>query len=84
MSWQLDWAGEAQRDLKRCDRQTRERLVEAIEAFARDGTGAGSVKKLQGSNEFRLRVGKWRIRFELEKERRVLRVLHVLKRDEAY
>jgi mRNA-degrading endonuclease RelE of RelBE toxin-antitoxin system len=51
-------------------------------AFA--GTGAGDVKKLRGISppEYRLRVGDYRIRFDMEGE--AIRVLRVRNRREAY
>ena len=33
--------------------------------------------------EYRLRVGKWRVRFRLDHDRRTMSILHVLRRDDA-
>ena len=58
------------------------RLKKAVERFAE--TGSGNVKKLQGIDppEYRLRVGDYRVRFDLAGE--VVRVLRVRNRREAY
>jgi mRNA interferase RelE/StbE len=64
------------------DRGTARRVKAAVERFAE--TGVGNVKKLQGIDppEYRLRVGDWRVRFELESE--TVRVLRVRDRKDAY
>lgn len=48
--------------------------------------GEGDVRRLTGIEppEYRLRVGKWRIRFQIDHFAHRLLVLHVLRRDEAY
>jgi mRNA-degrading endonuclease RelE of RelBE toxin-antitoxin system len=46
-------------------------------------TGQGDVKKLEGSNDLRLRVGDFRVRFE-SLENGTLRILSVRNRREAY
>ena len=58
------------------------RIKQAVERFA--GAGAGNVKKLQGIDppEYRLRVGDYRVRFDLYG--RAIRVLRVRNRREAY
>ena len=68
-------------DMKRLDKRTKTRLVEAIERFAE--TGYGDVKRLKGwPNEARLRIGKWRVRFIQQIDS--LTILRVLPRGKAY
>jgi mRNA-degrading endonuclease RelE of RelBE toxin-antitoxin system len=57
-------------------------VQQAVEHFAE--IGAGNVKKLQGIDppEYRLRVGDWRVRFQ--QEEKVIRILRVRNRKEAY
>ena len=55
----------ALRDFDGLDRITQLRVTAALERFA--ATGHGDVKRLQGRpGEFRLRVGKWRVFFDLD------------------
>jgi len=55
----------ALRDFDGLDRITQRRVTAALERFA--ATGHGDVKRLQGrAGEFRLRVGKWRVFFDLD------------------
>jgi mRNA-degrading endonuclease RelE of RelBE toxin-antitoxin system len=46
----------------------------------------GDVRRLQDITppEYRLRVGKWRVRFRLDQDYGTMQILHVLRRDEAY
>jgi mRNA-degrading endonuclease RelE of RelBE toxin-antitoxin system len=55
-----------------------------VEAFASESKG--DVLRLQDivPPEYRLRVGKWRVRFHLDHGRRMMQIVHVLRRDEAY
>jgi mRNA interferase RelE/StbE len=59
-----------------------ERLVEAVERYA--ATGVGDVLKLQGRAGYRLRVGGWRVLFELDHAQRRLLVLAVARRKDIY
>jgi len=52
-------------DFDGLDRITQRRVTAALERFA--ATGHGDVKRLEGRpGEFRLRVGKWRVFFDLD------------------
>jgi mRNA interferase RelE/StbE len=85
MPREVEWADDSERDLRRLDRRTRERIRQAVYRLATDGYG--DVKKLQGRpGEWRLRVGDWRVLFTFEEDRDpvTLLVLRVLPRGRAY
>jgi mRNA-degrading endonuclease RelE of RelBE toxin-antitoxin system len=84
MTWQPIWAPRALKELARLDHGEQNRVRQAVEAFASESKG--DVLRLQNITppEYRLRVGKWRVRFWLDHERRAMHILHVLRRDEAY
>ena len=83
MTWEIVWARPALQDMKRLDRQIASRVHESLVRFAE--TGQGNVSKLAGSDdEWRLRVGDWRVRFVYDFETEVIRVLRVLPRGRAY
>lgn len=81
----VEWADAAERDLRRVDHQTRDRIRRAV---ARFGTSdQGDVKRLLGrEREWRLRVGDWRAIFTLldRPDGVVVFVLRVLPRGRAY
>jgi mRNA-degrading endonuclease RelE of RelBE toxin-antitoxin system len=84
MSWQTIWAPRGLKELARLDRAEQHRVRQAVESFASDSKG--DVLRLQNVTppEYRLRIGKWRVRFRLDHDHRVMHILHVLRRDEAY
>lgn len=79
---EIEWTEASLEDMAALDKGIARRVKQAVERFAE--TGAGSVKKLQGIDppEYRLRVGDYRIRFELDGE--TIRILRVRNRREAY
>lgn len=79
---QVQFATHAQRELRRLDGPVRRRVVRAIDRYA--ATGHGDVKRLRGSESYRLRVGDWRVIFNLDDVVLVILVLHVRHRREAY
>ncbi|MBI4504564.1 MAG: type II toxin-antitoxin system RelE/ParE family toxin [Chloroflexi bacterium] len=65
------------------DRSSRERVLRALDRLAQ--TGQADLKRLRGSSdEWRLRVGDWRVRLELDPRARTIRVFRVRHRREAY
>ena len=83
MIWRIIWTDPAAKDIGRLDRNLKARIHGAVGRYAE--TSYGDVKRLHGStSEYRLRVGEWRVRFELDRRAQVLRVLHVLPRGSAY
>ncbi len=96
LPWEIVWSREARTDLDRVPRQLQRRVVAALERYA--GTGYGDVVRLEGTDQLRLRVGQWRVRFrtrietrpiedepdEPAREVRVIEVLVVRPRGSAY
>ena len=58
------------------------RIRDAVTRYA--DTDYGDVGKLSGVDRFRLRVGDWRIVFALQEGGRVMIVMRVLNRRDAY
>ena len=82
--YRFEYSRAAIRDLKRLDRPVRERVVMALERLVAPET-VGDIRALTGTpGEFRLRVGDWRVRYELDTEHEKLFVLRVLPRGRAY
>lgn len=82
-SWRIGYAPAARRDLRRLDPQIRARVIAAIERAAAGGPRA-DIRRLAGSEEHRLRVGVWRVRFRRDAASRELIILRVLPRGRAY
>jgi len=81
MNYQIDFKPRAVRDLKKLPPQDNRRIVEKIEAMQSDL--AGDVKRLTNfTPEYRLRVGDYRVLFEIEG--RTVVIYRVLHRKDAY
>ena len=83
MNRQLLWNRQAAADFDRLPGQLQDRVLAALERLA--DTGQGDVKKLHGrQNQWRLRVGDWRAIITFADRGRIIRVLRVQHRREAY
>jgi mRNA interferase RelE/StbE len=58
------------------------RIVNAVDRYA--ATGQGDVVRLHGRSDYRLRVGSWRVIFDLDQSARRVVVTAVEPRREAY
>ena len=71
----------ARRDIRRLDREAAMRVFTALQRLAQ--AGEGDVKRLkEETEELRLRVGDYRVRFTEEPD--AFHILRVLHRKEAY
>lgn len=77
------FSARAGRDFKRLDPPVQRRVVAALDRLTGDPP-AGDVVRLANSDEWRLRVGDWRVRFQRDPETGVVSVLRVLPRGRAY
>jgi mRNA-degrading endonuclease RelE of RelBE toxin-antitoxin system len=55
-SWRVVVDDRARKDLRRIDPPTRERILAAITRLAHGAELSGDIKRLSGSDEYRLRV----------------------------
>ncbi len=77
------FTGRARRDFQRLDPPVRRRITDALDRLTGEAP-AGDVVKLTGAaEEWRLRVGDWRVRFQRDSSG-VVEVLRVLPRGRAY
>jgi len=83
-SFRLEWRASAAKELRKIDRQIIPRIVEAVEQLAHEPFPPGA-KKLQGT-EFihRIRVGDYRIVYEVDAARVVIIIVRVRHRKEVY
>ncbi|MBA3866153.1 MAG: type II toxin-antitoxin system RelE/ParE family toxin [Solirubrobacterales bacterium] len=82
-AWSIEYERRARKDLGRLDPTVRRRVLASIERFATDPSAA-DVRRLSGRAGYRLRVGDWRVLFELDSVRRKIVVDRVLPRGRAY
>jgi len=82
--WRIEVARRAEVELKRLPAHEQARIRLALDRLIQ-GPEQGDVRKLGGrENQWRLRVGDYRVLFSRDSAARVIVVLHVLPRGRAY
>ena len=83
-AWRVELTGSAGRDLRRLDPPVRRRVIDALDGL-RAQPPRGDIRRLTGiEEEWRLRVGDWRVRFTREQATHTVYILRVLPRGRAY
>ena len=84
MPWRLTLSPRARKELRALSDRDRRAISAAIDRLAVD-FGAAEVTKLGGrDDQWRLRVGRWRVLLELDNEEGLITVARVVARDHAY
>lgn len=83
-TYQIEWKKSAIRELKRIDRSVIPRIINAVEGLSSTPLPPGVVK-LQGSQRtFRVRIGDYRVIYDLYESVLLIEVVRVRHRKEAY
>ena len=83
--YQIEYTRDAVKALKAMPRNVSLQICDKIELLAADPFAANNnVRKLVGHEGYRLRVGDWRVIYEIEGGRLVIHVLTVAPRGGAY
>ena len=83
VNWTWELTRHAERQMFKFDLETRRRILQALDRLISDPP-SGDVRKLHGNqDEWRLRVGDWRVRFRYDQARRAVIVTQVLRRNEG-
>lgn len=84
-SFNLRIANSVDKDLRQIDRDEIPRLYEAIRALTKDPFPEGKFKKLHGADwSFRVRVGDYRILYEVDMDTKAILVFRVRHRKDVY
>jgi mRNA interferase RelE/StbE len=90
MSWRYELTGPALKDLRKLDKATTGRILDALDRLMVELNGEAQtqqsdIRRLTGTtDQWRLRVGDYRARFSQDSATRMVTVLHVKHRREAY
>lgn len=83
-TYQIEWKKSAIRELKRIDRSVIPRIINAVEGLSSTPLPPGVVK-LQGSQHtYRVRIGDYRVIYDLYESVLLIEVIRVRHRKEAY
>ncbi len=84
MKYAIQFRASVKRDMRGLDRQTARRIDAAIMALADDPRPAGSVKLSGESGLWRIRVGNYRVIYEIQDRRLIVLVVSAAHRREVY
>lgn len=84
MTYRIDFAPAAARQLRKHGPQARRRIQAALELLADEPRPAGAKKLVGGEGEWRIRTGDYRIVYEIHDEVLVVLVLAVGHRRDIY
>jgi mRNA interferase RelE/StbE len=73
----------AEKELRRLDPPVRTRVLSALDRLQADDRSL-DIRRLTGSEHYRLRVGDWRVIFDYNPATQTLLIRHVLPRGRAY
>ncbi len=83
-SYEVRWKQSAARDLRRLDPQYVPRIIAVVDSLADDPFPRES-RKLHGTErQYRLRIGDYRIIYQIDVSAKVIVIFHVRHRREAY
>ena len=83
-TYQIEWKKSALRELKKLNRKAVPRIIAAVDALASTSLPSGATK-LQGSlRTYRIRIGTYRVIYELFQSRLVVEIVRVRHRKDAY
>ena len=85
MAYEIYFERKTLKNLKKLDKTLKSRILEALRTLRDEGFSRKlDIKKLKGyKNHYRLRIGNYRILFELQKPKTII-VYAILPREKAY
>lgn len=84
MSYQVVLRPGAERQRRKLDDKTRRRINDALLSLEDTSRPPGFVKLRNAENEYRIRVGDYRIIYEIDEDQRLVVILRIKHRREAY
>ena len=86
LNYKLEFSNEAKKYLKKLDKPTARRILEAVESIKVAPRQHSSIKKMQGydAEVYRLRVGNYRIIYEIIDDKLIIVIVRVGPRGDIY
>jgi mRNA interferase RelE/StbE len=81
---EISYTADALKTLRRMPRNTADLIRRKVQEVAADPAKARNVKKLKGRDGYRLRVGDWRVVYDIEAGKLVLIVIEIGPRGDIY
>lgn len=83
-SYNIQWKSSVHHDLKKIDRQHIPRLLKGIEALSRNPHPKDSQKLVDTERTFRIRVGDYRVVYQLDDGNKAVLIEHIRHRKDVY
>ncbi len=83
-AYRIEWKPSALRELKRIDRQVTPRIIQAVERLADDPFTVGVRKLRTTQHTYRLRVGEYRVLYEVVEDGPAVVIVRVRHRGDVY
>ena len=83
MSYSIEILRVAQKQLAKIDRQQQSRIIDAIQSLADEPRPSG-CKKLSGRPAWRIRVGSYRVIYEIEDDKLIVLIIAIGNRKQIY
>ena len=84
MTWRVEFRPSARAQLSALDRVAQTRILRSLQRLVGNPRASGNVKALKGSERYRLRVGDWRVIYELHDDVMMVLVIEIGHRREVY
>jgi mRNA interferase RelE/StbE len=84
VTWRVEFRPSARSELLGLDRPVQQRILRSLHRLATDPRSASSVKALKGGDEYRLRVGDWRVVYTLHDDVLTVLVVRIAHRRDVY
>ncbi|WP_423125792.1 type II toxin-antitoxin system RelE family toxin [Kocuria palustris] len=84
MAYRVTYVASAAKALRKLDRQTARRILEALNVLADDPRPPGCIKLQGGEGELRIRIGDYRVVYDVVDDELVVLILRVGHRREVY
>jgi mRNA interferase RelE/StbE len=83
-SYKIEWKSSAKRELKKLDIQIIPRLIQAIEGLANNPYPVGCRKIVNSDSNYRIRVGDYRIIYQVQQYQLIIEIIRVGHRKNVY
>ena len=83
-SYKIEWKSAAERDLKAIDKQVIDKILQAVESLAENPFPSQRRKLHYAEASCRIRVGRYRVIYEVDSEKKIVVIYHVRHRRIAY
>jgi mRNA interferase RelE/StbE len=82
--YQIKWTNSAKKELRKLDKNIIPRLISAVEELAKNPYPQGVKKLVNSENNYRIRVGDYRIIYEIKSSVLIIYIIKVGNRQSVY